>query len=181
MEWKEITIDSLKANRPDLLGLDEVSRLTEEVKTSKTQLEAAQAEVARLQGLEAGRIKEAEITAELKTAGIDPTAAAASQATKGLFGRLRGAVAFRRRQDRPSGDHPGLQAGIQRPCPGGFPAGSDGEPRPRPEADRGHAQRAVQQAVRQSRLGRTLPIDKPPFRRRYHVESVPIHEGRHQK
>ena len=66
-----------------------VSRLTEEVKTTKTALETAQAEVARLQGLEAGRLKEAEITAELKTAGIDATAVAAAPATKGLFGRLR--------------------------------------------------------------------------------------------
>jgi len=93
MEFKDITVETLTKERPDLVakltGTDEHGRLTEEVKTTKAQLEAAQAEVTRLQGLEAGRLKEAEIAAELKTAGIDATTASTAPATKGLFGRLR--------------------------------------------------------------------------------------------
>ena len=93
MEFKDITAETLKANRPDLValltGTDEHSRLTEEVNTTKTKLEAAEAEVARLKGIEEGRLKEQEITAELTAAKIDVAAVSTAAATKGLFGRLR--------------------------------------------------------------------------------------------
>lgn len=93
MEFKELTIESLTKERPDLIeklqGKDEHTRLTEEAKNAKQQLADSQAEIARLQGLEAGRIKEDEITTELKTAGIDAATASTMPATKGLFGRLR--------------------------------------------------------------------------------------------
>ena len=72
-----------------LTGTDEHSRLTEEVNTTKTKLEAAEAEVKRLKDLEAGRLKEQEITAELTSAKIDVAAVSTAAATKGLFGRLR--------------------------------------------------------------------------------------------
>ena len=85
MEFKELTIDTLTKERPDLVsvlkGTDEHTRLTEEAKTAKTQLEAAQAEVARLQGLEASRVKESEIAAEL-TAVKFPTGDKAAFSTR---------------------------------------------------------------------------------------------------
>ena len=70
MELKDLTIDTIAKERPDLVaklqGTDEHTRLTEEAKTAKAQLEAAQAEVTRLKDAEAKRVHE-EATAKAIT------------------------------------------------------------------------------------------------------------------
>jgi len=76
MEFKELTIETLTKERPDIIeklqGKDEHTRLTEEIKTLRTATETKDAEIAKLQAVEAGRVKEAEIVAEL-TAAKFPT------------------------------------------------------------------------------------------------------------
>ena len=72
IDWKEVTRESLTANRPDLVavltGTDEVSRLTEEAKTLKDSVAAKDAELTTLKAEKATRVREEEITAELKAA-----------------------------------------------------------------------------------------------------------------
>jgi len=77
VEYKEITVESLTKERPDLVaklqGTDEHTRLTEEVKTLAEASKAKDAELAALKTEKAKRLKEEEITAELKAANF-PTA-----------------------------------------------------------------------------------------------------------
>lgn len=74
MEWKDITLETLTANCPDLVaklkGTDDMSRLTEEVKTLKASEAAKDAELAALKAKDAARLKEDEILGELKAAGV---------------------------------------------------------------------------------------------------------------
>ena len=77
VEYKDITRETLTKERPDLVavltGTDEHTRLTEEATAAKTKLAEAETELTRLRAVEAGRLREQEIAAEL-TAAKFPTA-----------------------------------------------------------------------------------------------------------
>ena len=72
VEWKDITVESLSANFPDLVsklqGTDEHTRLTEEVKTLKESATAQATELATLKAEKAARLREQEIAADLTAA-----------------------------------------------------------------------------------------------------------------
>jgi hypothetical protein len=90
MTPEEITVDWLKTNKPEvvakLTGTDEHTRLTEQVKTLTAANAEKDAEIQKIKDFEAGRIKESEIAAEIKAAGIDISG---DESKKGLFGRLK--------------------------------------------------------------------------------------------
>jgi hypothetical protein len=72
VEWKDITVELLSTNCPDLVsklqGTDEHTRLTEEVKTLKAAADTTAAELATLKAEKAARLREQEIAADLTAA-----------------------------------------------------------------------------------------------------------------
>ncbi len=75
MDWKDITIESLKEHCGDLVakltGTDEISKLTGEVKTLKESVAAKDAELAAIRAKEAEQAKTLAIAEELKAAKLD--------------------------------------------------------------------------------------------------------------
>lgn len=72
VDYKEVDLGELTKQRPDIVaklqGTDETSRLQEEAKTLKSQIDATEKELAGLRASEAKRLRESEIVAELKAA-----------------------------------------------------------------------------------------------------------------
>ena len=71
MDWKEITPEALKANRPDLLAALQESSDTMPAATSD-ELKALQEELKVLRAEKAARTLQEAIVGELKAAGLDP-------------------------------------------------------------------------------------------------------------
>lgn len=76
MEWKDITVESLRQNREDLVevltGTDETSRMKQELQEARDALAASEAKIVALESEKAEQARELEIATELKEAKLDP-------------------------------------------------------------------------------------------------------------